>query len=223
MYGTLSCTPEGKCDSIATEMVGRFKETGHPVFKGISAMSRGILKTKGGRCTIHFNADSSCSELLFRTIHSTNFNSVSTELFQVGVKSSLNGIRIKNSRLWRSSQQKRTSSYSKKCEVNSLLQTPRVDNRASGDRLRECIQRFETLEKEILFTRVCEDATFARRVSVGMSYETIPDVDDGFWRPNSSMQRTHSFSRRSKFQDPPNDSRINCNLTSFSSSYHTIS
>ena len=31
-------------------------------------------------------------------------------------------------------------------KVNSLVQTPRSDNRASGNRLRECLQRFETLE-----------------------------------------------------------------------------
>ena len=65
-------------------------------------------------------------------------------------------------------------------EVNSLVQTPRSDNWASGNRLRECLQRFETLEKDIQFTKVCEDATFARRVSVRMRYETIPDVGDGF-------------------------------------------
>ena len=41
-YGTLSYTPEGKWDSVATESVGRFKETGHPVLKNISALSRGF-------------------------------------------------------------------------------------------------------------------------------------------------------------------------------------
>ena len=35
--GTLSYTPEGKWDSIASQMVERFKETGHPVFKSIGA------------------------------------------------------------------------------------------------------------------------------------------------------------------------------------------
>ena len=45
-----------------------------------------------------------------------------------------------------------------------------------------CLQIFQTLEKEIQCTRVCEDARFARRVSIGMSYKTIPvpDVDNGF-------------------------------------------
>ena len=42
-YGTLSFTPEGKWDP---QMLERFKETGHPVFKSVSALSRGILKRK---------------------------------------------------------------------------------------------------------------------------------------------------------------------------------
>ena len=50
----------------------RFKESGHPVFKGISALSRGILKTKKGKNTIHFNGDSTNTELLFQTVHSVN-------------------------------------------------------------------------------------------------------------------------------------------------------
>ena len=42
------------------------------MFKGISALISGILKRKGGRCTAHYKADSSNTELLFRTIHSAN-------------------------------------------------------------------------------------------------------------------------------------------------------
>ena len=53
-------------------MVERFKETGHPVVKSISASSRGILKRKNDRDTIFFNADASNTELLYRTIHSAN-------------------------------------------------------------------------------------------------------------------------------------------------------
>ena len=48
----------------------------HPVFKGISALNRGILKRKVGRCTKLFNADSSNTELLFRTTHSANQPSI---------------------------------------------------------------------------------------------------------------------------------------------------
>ena len=70
--GTLPCTPEGKWDSTATQMVERFTDTGHPVLKSVGAVSRGILKKKDGRDTIRFNADASNTELTFRNIHSVN-------------------------------------------------------------------------------------------------------------------------------------------------------
>ena len=66
-------------------MVGRFKETGHPVFKSISALSRGILKGKKSD-TIHFTADASNTELLYRTIHSANQLSNYGEQLLAGVK-----------------------------------------------------------------------------------------------------------------------------------------
>ena len=50
-------------------------------------------KEKGGRDTTHFNADSSNTELMFRTVHSANQLSVSTQQSQAGLKSSLNGKR----------------------------------------------------------------------------------------------------------------------------------
>ena len=45
-------------------------------------------------------------------------------------------------------------------EVTSMVQTPRSDDPVSGNKLRECLQNFETFEKEIRFTKVCEDASF---------------------------------------------------------------
>ena len=64
---------EGKWETTAAQMVERFKDTGHPVFKSISALSRGILKKKkNGRDTIHFNVDASNTELLFRIIQTVD-------------------------------------------------------------------------------------------------------------------------------------------------------
>ena len=40
--------------------------------KSISALSRGILRRKNNRDTIHFNANDSNTELLVRTTHSAN-------------------------------------------------------------------------------------------------------------------------------------------------------
>ena len=41
--------------------------------------------------------------------------------------------------------------------------------------MRECLANFETPEKEIQFTKVCEDASFWKRPSIGMCYKTIAD------------------------------------------------
>ena len=71
-------------------------------------------------------------------------------------------------------------------EVNSLVQTPRDDQQASGNRLRDTLQRFEKLDTETLFARVCRAAAFWELV------KTIPDVDDGFGgRTPACKEYTH--------------------------------
>ena len=47
-------------------------------------------------------------------------------------------------------------------------------------RLRDHLEQFKGLEREVQFTQIGESAGFLRRVSVGMHYRTIQDVDDGF-------------------------------------------
>ena len=71
-YGSSSFAQKGEWDSAANKMVQRFRETGLLVFKSISALSRGSLKQKKGKNTVHFNGDSTNTELLFQTIHSVN-------------------------------------------------------------------------------------------------------------------------------------------------------
>ena len=71
-YGTCNYQPEGQWDQQANQMLEVFAQTGHPVFRGTSALSRGTLKRKQAQNTIHFTADSENIELIMRTIHSTN-------------------------------------------------------------------------------------------------------------------------------------------------------
>ena len=77
--------------------------------------------------------------------------------------------------------------------MNSLVQTPRDDQQASGNRFRDTLQSFEKLDKEPLFARVCgAAAAFLELVSVGMRYKTIPDDDDGFGgRTPACREYTH--------------------------------
>ena len=59
------------------------------------------------------------------------------------------------------------------------VQTPRRNDLAAGDRLRFHHQRFEELSNEIQITKACESVGCMRRVSIGMYYQTIRDVNDG--------------------------------------------
>ena len=146
-------------------------------------------------------------------------SAVSTEQFQADVKRALNGLRIKKDSTvekFTAKENKQLLKNVKSQEENSLLQTPRSNDGASGNRLREQHQRFGTLEKEIQFTSFCEGAAFVKRVSIGRRYNTVLDVDYGFGDRTSAC-REHTLPR----EDP--NSRTNYNWTSGSSSYYTIS
>ena len=54
-------------------MMIKFRESGHPVFRATSPLSRGTLKSKGGgKLSIHFCADGDTTEPVFRTLVSVN-------------------------------------------------------------------------------------------------------------------------------------------------------
>ena len=58
-------------------MMIKFGESGHPVFRSTSPLSRGTLKSEGGgKLTIHFSADGNTIETVFRTIISVNHLSI---------------------------------------------------------------------------------------------------------------------------------------------------
>ena len=157
-------------------MVERFKDTGHPVFRSIGAFSCEILKKKNGRDTIHFNADASNTELLFRIIHSVNqlsiYGAVSNWCEQFGLTERRKGTR-KTERI-------RDQRCINMCEITGSKTIGIPSKQVSGSGLRENTQDFESLTETIRFTRVCELASFRRRVSAGMNYKTRPDEDDGF-------------------------------------------
>ena len=66
---TLESKPQGKCDRVAQLMMIKFSESGHPVFRSTSRLSRGTLKSKGGgKLSINVCADETTIEAVFRTI-----------------------------------------------------------------------------------------------------------------------------------------------------------
>ena len=65
--------PQGIWDHIAEKMLVEFAESGCPIFRATTPLSRGKLKSKGhGKLSIHFAADQETIETIFRIIVSAN-------------------------------------------------------------------------------------------------------------------------------------------------------
>ena len=163
-YGNCNYKPEGKWNSIASQMVQRFKETSHPVFISASASSRGILRKLRGKETIHFNADASNTELFFRIIHSVNQLSI-----HGAVSNWCEGFNLRPN-------EREPTSEKFAAKENSVNEEIRKSVPESGNRLRECLQNFESRSKTSQLTKVCELASFWLKVEAGMRTMVLGDV-----------------------------------------------
>ena len=89
-YGNRNYKPEGKWTSVASKMVQRFKETGHPVFTSASALSRGIqsmLKEKRPYTSMRMlQTQNSCSESFIHSVKTTQYLRSSLERKKISQK-----------------------------------------------------------------------------------------------------------------------------------------
>ena len=66
-------SPQGAWDHVAEEMLRLFAESGHPIFRSTTPLSRGKLKSKGkGKVSIHFSADQDTVDTIYLIILSVN-------------------------------------------------------------------------------------------------------------------------------------------------------
>ena len=64
---------QGEWDKMAEKMMVTLAESGHPVFRATSPLSRGVLKSKGGeKLSMHYCADQETIKSVFRTSTSVN-------------------------------------------------------------------------------------------------------------------------------------------------------
>ena len=68
-YSMEENSPQGIGDHIADKMLLEVAESGHPIFRATTPLSRGNLKNKGhGKLSIHLTADHQTIETIFRII-----------------------------------------------------------------------------------------------------------------------------------------------------------
>ena len=66
-------SPQGAWDHIEDQMLLEFAESGCPIFRATTPLSRSFLKSKGhGKLSIHFTADYPTIETVFRIIISAH-------------------------------------------------------------------------------------------------------------------------------------------------------
>ena len=57
-YSISADSPQGEWDNMAEKMMLEFAESGHPIFRATSPLSRGRLKSEGhGKLSMHYYAD----------------------------------------------------------------------------------------------------------------------------------------------------------------------
>ena len=72
-YSIKEDSPQGIWDNIAEKMLVEFAESGCPIFRATTPLSRGKLKSKGhGKLSIHCCADQATIDTFFRIIVSAN-------------------------------------------------------------------------------------------------------------------------------------------------------
>ena len=72
-YSISEDSPQGEWDRTAEKMLVELGESGCPIFRATSDLSRGRLKNKGhGKLSIHYCADLETIETIFRIIVSAN-------------------------------------------------------------------------------------------------------------------------------------------------------
>ena len=146
-------------------MTKHFAESGHPIFRGRSALNRRILRRKVGRNAIHFTAESVNIELFFARV-TRQISSVSTEQYRVGVMSQLNRCLVRRPWEWTNPFQKWMISYRnswiREKLVVSLVRNQTRTEEAPVNCWRGHLQRFKMLDLDEQFRTICESVGFMR-------------------------------------------------------------
>ena len=167
-------SPQGAWDHIADEMLLEIAESGHPIFRATTPLSRGILKSKGHGKRIHFTADYPTIETVFRIIISANQLSIYGAVANIceefeahqdgsGELDVLMGPSIVLGEI--------------KAEI--LLQNENLTNHKIL--WQQYMERIESLSPESKVSRFCMEAGFIRVVEVGPYFMT----KDTVWKPLS--------------------------------------
>ena len=173
-----------------------FAESGHPVFRATSPLSRGVLKRNGGgKLSIHFCADFATIEIVFRTIISVN-------------QHSLYGAVAEMCEEYESCHERTgepvVRGQSSPSFVPSVIKTnmPLHDDPAHKEfLLQQYGERIEKLSQQDRLSKFCTDAVFLTTVEVGQYFMT-KDTEEFLQFTDSVACREYTLPRNEDSSEP---------------------
>ena len=187
-------SPQGAWNHVAEEMLLKFAESGHPIFRATTPLSRGQLKSKGkGKVSIHFTADQDTIDTIYSIILSVN---------QLSVYGAVAAICDEYE-----SHQDRTEQPVILVGQSIVLgeiraEVPVHDEEPRDDQiiLQQYVQQVESLSPESKVSKFCKDARFMRVIEVGQYFVTKDTSDFGQFR--SVACREYTLPRDDKASQP---------------------
>ena len=167
-YSISADSPQGEWDRMAEEMMLEFGESGHPVFRATSPLSRGQLKSKGGgKLSIHYCTDLETIKTVLRTIICVN---------ELSLYGAVAEICEEYESLHDRTGQPVVGGQSSSSLVLSVIKTNMPldrDDRAHKDLLlQQDGERIEKLSQQDRLSKFCMDAGFLNIVEIGQYFMT---------------------------------------------------
>ena len=167
-YSISEDSPQGEWDKMAEKMMVTLAESGHPVFRGTSPLSRGQLKSKGGgKLSIHYCADQDTITTVFRTITFVNQLSLYGAVEEMCEKYESSHDRTGKPVV---GGQSRSSFVPNVIKTNVLLNCG--DHAHKDLLLQRYGERIEKLSQQDRLSKFCMDAGFLNAVEIGQYFLT---------------------------------------------------
>ena len=187
-------SPQGAWDNIAEQMLLEFVESGHPIFRATTPLSRGRLKSKGrGKPSIHFTADQNTVDTIYRIILSVN---------QLSVYGAVAAI-CEEFEDHQDSTGELVILVGQSIVLGEVkAEAPLHDEDPMNDQIiwQQYIQQVESLSSENKVSKFCKEAGFMRVVGVGQYFVT---KDTGDFRQFQSVTcREYTLPRDDRASQP---------------------
>ena len=171
-YSISEDSPQGKWDNMAERMLLELEESGCPIFRATSPLSRGRLKAKGhGKLSIHYSADLETIETIFRIIVSAN---------QLSLYGAVAEMCEEHETLHDRTGHPVVGGQSSSSLVLSAIKTEvplDCDVLAHKDLLlQQHGERIEKLSQQDKLSKFCMDAGFVHVVEVGQYFMTVDNA-----------------------------------------------